>query len=164
MAISAVLPISAQALVTGELADRVADVITVIVIIFVPMAGIYLFWKVHILPEQVAEKRQHPQKDAIRILCLLSLVFGGLLWPLAWIWAYSKPVLHKIAYGTDKYRADEERNPVPDSTVKHRLDMLRDEIERLSDQGAAPEDVALLKRDLARLEEKLVPTPRPETH
>ena len=25
-------------------------------------------------------------------LCLLSLVFGGLLWPIAWLWAYTKPV------------------------------------------------------------------------
>jgi len=33
---------------------------------------------------------------------LLSLVFGGLLWPIAWLWAYSKPVLYKMAYGTDK--------------------------------------------------------------
>ena len=29
----------------------------------------------------------------IRTLCLLSLVFGGLLWPIAWLWAYTKPVL-----------------------------------------------------------------------
>jgi hypothetical protein len=36
---------------------------------------------------------------------LLSLVFGGLLWPIAWLWAYTKPVLHKLAYGTD---VDEE--------------------------------------------------------
>jgi hypothetical protein len=28
-------------------------------------------------------------------------VFGGLLWPIAWLWAYSKPVFHKMAYGTD---------------------------------------------------------------
>ena len=57
---------------------------------------------VHILPEKIAHKRHHPQFEAIRTLCLLSLVFGGLLWPIAWIWAYSKPVMHKMAYGTDK--------------------------------------------------------------
>ena len=66
---------------------------------------ITLFWMVHILPEKIAHKRHHPQFEAIRTLCLLSLVFGGLLWPLAWIWAYSKPVMHKLAYGTDKARA-----------------------------------------------------------
>src|SRR4030095_15884568 len=62
----------------------------------------------NILPEQIAHKRHHPQFEAIRTLCLLSLVFGGLLWPLAWIWAYSKPVMYKLAYGTDKHVQDEE--------------------------------------------------------
>ncbi len=28
-------------------------------------------------------------------------LFGGLLWPIAWLLAYTKPVLHKMAYGTD---------------------------------------------------------------
>ncbi len=61
-----------------------------------------LFWLVHILPEKIAHKRHHPQKDAIQTLCLLSLVFGGLLWPIAWLWAYTKPVSYRLAYGTDK--------------------------------------------------------------
>jgi hypothetical protein len=56
----------------------------------------------HIMPEKVAEKRKHPQAKAIQCLCLLSLFFGGLLWPIAWLWAYSKPVLYKMAYGTDE--------------------------------------------------------------
>src|SRR4029453_17736874 len=63
---------------------------------------IALFWMVHVLPEKIAHRRHHPQFEAIRTLCLLSLVFGGLLWPIAWIWAYSKPVMYKMAYGTDK--------------------------------------------------------------
>ncbi|HXS92765.1 MAG TPA: DUF3302 domain-containing protein, partial [Steroidobacteraceae bacterium] len=46
--------------------------------------------------------RHHPQAPAIKTLCLLSLFFGGLLWPLAWLWAYSQPVLYKMAYGVDK--------------------------------------------------------------
>jgi hypothetical protein len=24
------------------------------------------------------------------------------LWPLAWLWAYSKPTLYKLAYGKDR--------------------------------------------------------------
>ena len=84
-----------------ELVDVVADYLALFVIIFVPMVLIGLFWMVHILPEKVAYKRGHPQADAIKTLCLLSLVFGGLLCPLAWLWAYSKPVFDKMAYGTD---------------------------------------------------------------
>jgi hypothetical protein len=38
---------------------------------------------------------------------LLSLFFGGMLWPLAWLWAYSKPVLYKMAYGVDSVKPQE---------------------------------------------------------
>ena len=68
---------------TGPFVDTAADVLAWVVLLLVPIAGIYLFWMVHILPEKVAEKRHHPQKDAIQTLCLLSLLFGGMLWPVA---------------------------------------------------------------------------------
>ena len=97
------LPPNAHAsLLSPELEDKLATVIALLVLFIVPVVLIVLFWMVHILPEKIAHKRNHPQFEAIRTLCLLSLVFGGLLWPIAWIWAYSKPVLHKLAYGTDQ--------------------------------------------------------------
>jgi len=97
------LPQSAEAsFFHGETLDKIADVMAWIVLIIVPVTLIAVFWLVHILPEKIAEKRKHPQAKAIQCLCLLSLVFGGLLWPLAWLWAYSKPVLYKMAYGTDE--------------------------------------------------------------
>ena len=96
------LPHSAHAsLFKGEALDTVANIMSWIVLFVVPIVLISVFWLVHILPEKIAEKRKHPQAKAIQCLCLLSLFFGGLLWPLAWLWAYSKPVLHKLAYGTD---------------------------------------------------------------
>jgi CBS domain containing-hemolysin-like protein len=95
----------------GEMLDQVADVMTWVVLIVAPIVGILLFLLIHILPEKIAEKRQHPQAKAIQCLCLLSLVFGGLLWPLAWLWAFSKPVLYKLAYGTDKVAHDEDDTP-----------------------------------------------------
>jgi len=95
---------------SGEAVDTVADYLTIFILIFIPIGGIYLFWMVHILPEKIAERRGHPQADAIKTLCLLSLVFGGLLWPIAWLWAYSKPVLHQMAYGHDQ--VDHHGNPV----------------------------------------------------
>ena len=85
----------------GETLDTVANVIAWFAFIIVPPVLIGVFLLVHILPEKIAEKRHHPQLGAIKCLCLLSLCFGGLLWPIAWLWAYTKPVLHKIAYGTD---------------------------------------------------------------
>jgi hypothetical protein len=96
------LPTRAHAsLFHGETLDAIANGISWVVLIIGPIIGIAIFWMVHILPEKIAEKRRHPQAKAIQCVCLLSLCFGGILWPLAWLWAYTKPVLHKMAYGTD---------------------------------------------------------------
>src|SRR5688572_33420790 len=113
---------------SGEFVDTMADYIAIFVLVFVPALLIYLFWMVHILPEKIAERRHHPQADAIKTLCLLSLFFGGLLWPIAWLWAYSKPVLHKMAYGTDRVvpgaevrvASDTEVRVVPETAVVER--------------------------------------------
>lgn len=94
-------PAAHASLFSGDTLDAVANALAWIVLFIAPVVAIAVFWMVHILPEKIAEKRKHPQAKAIQTLCLLSLVFGGLLWPLAWLWAYSKPVLHKMAYGTD---------------------------------------------------------------
>ena len=85
----------------GDALDAVADVVAWVALVVGPIVVIVVFWLVHILPEKIAEKRRHPQAKAIQTLCLLSLFFGGLLWPIAWLWAYTKPVLHRMAYGTD---------------------------------------------------------------
>ena len=87
---------------SGPIVDTIADYMAIVVLFVVPALLIYVFWMVHIMPEKIAERRGHPQADAIKTLCLLSLVFGGMLWPLAWLWAYSKPVMYKMAYGTDR--------------------------------------------------------------
>jgi hypothetical protein len=99
---SMALPAQAHAsLFHGETLDAIANGISWVVLIIAPIIGIVAFWLVHILPEKIAHKKMHPQTRAIQCLCLLSLCFGGLLWPIAWLWAYTKPVLHKMAYGTD---------------------------------------------------------------
>jgi CBS domain containing-hemolysin-like protein len=99
---AALVPQSAHAsMFHGETLDSIANGIAWVALVIAPIIGIVLFWLVHILPEKIAHKKKHPQTRAIQCLCLLSLCFGGLLWPLAWLWAYSKPVLYKLAYGTD---------------------------------------------------------------
>jgi CBS domain containing-hemolysin-like protein len=95
-------PAAQASMFKGEALDKAADVLAWVVMIVVPIAGIWLFWLVHILPEKIAEQKGHPQAPAIKMLCLLSLVFGGLLWPIAWLWAYTKPVMYKLAYGVDR--------------------------------------------------------------
>jgi len=140
---------------TGPLVDTAADVLAWVVLLLVPIAGIYLFWKVHILPEIIAEKRHHPQKDAIKTLCLLSLLFGGLLWPIAWLWAYSKPVMYKLAYGTDKHE-DFYKEAAPGvPAAAQEIARLRADIERLTAMGVDADDLRAVKRELAKLESRL---------
>jgi len=137
-----------------ELEDKLATFLALFVIFVVPVVLIVLFWMVHILPEKIAHQRHHPQFEAIRTLCLLSLVFGGLLWPIAWLWAYSKPVMYKIAYGEDKH---------PDALAGHddaipadaavRVATLRDRIARL-EQRVPPRELDVLRADLDALEAK----------
>jgi CBS domain containing-hemolysin-like protein len=98
----------------GDALDAVADVVAWVALVVGPIVVIAVFWLVHILPEKIAEKRRHPQAKAIQTLCLLSLFFGGLLWPIAWLWAYTKPVLHRMAYGTDvDEHEDHEHHTAP---------------------------------------------------
>ena len=146
-------------LLSGEALDTAANVLSIIVIIIVPIVAIALFWMVHVLPEKIAHKRHHPQRDAIQTLCLLSLVFGGILWPLAWIWAYTKPVLHKLAYGTDKhedYYAHLVTEPGA-GTADLRSDVrkLRAELDVLVSRGDAPAELAAIRDQLATLEPRL---------
>jgi uncharacterized protein DUF3302 len=148
---------------SGEALDTAADVLAIIILFLVPIVGIVVFWLVHILPEKVAEHRHHPQKDAIKTLCLLSLVFGGMLWPIAWLWAYSKPVLHKMAYGTDKhddYYKELAHNDAPDAlALKQDVERLQHELKVLEKRGALPEELSRVREELDALQPKLVEIP-----
>ena len=153
------LPDRAHAsLLSHEAEDKLATFLAVFILFVVPIVLIVLFWMVHILPEKIAHKRHHPQFEAIRTLCLLSLVFGGLLWPIAWIWAYTKPVVHKLAYGTDKVNHDEEYAGEEGEGGKGeggKGGSLRERLERLEAKGLSDADLKTLRADLDSLEAKL---------
>jgi CBS domain containing-hemolysin-like protein len=127
------LPSSAHAsMFHGETLDSIANVIAWFALIIAPIVLITVFLLVHILPEKVAHKRGHPQLGAIKCLCLLSLVFGGLLWPIAWLWAYSKPVFHKMAYGTDVDHSHQQTGGEESGTTE--LEQLRARVAELEAQ------------------------------
>ena len=128
----------AASIFKGEALDTVADVMSWLVLVIAPVIGITVFWLVHILPEKIAEKKKHPQAKAIQCLCLLSLAFGGLLWPLAWLWAYSKPVLYKMAYGTDKvaHGHEDDAHSSSDKDEADELKQLRKRIAELETKRA----------------------------
>ena len=143
---------------SGEALDTFADILALVVLFVVPVVVIVLFWIVHVLPEKIAEKRHHPQTAAITTLCLLSLVFGGLLWPIAWLWAYTKPVMHRMAYGTDKHddffdeMAEKHRDG---QLLREEAFHLREELEAMEARGALPPRLRGLKEELASLRTQL---------
>jgi len=143
-----------------EAEDKLATFLAVFVIFFVPVLLIVLFWMVHVLPEKIAHKRHHPQLEAIKTLCLLSLVFGGLLWPIAWLWAYTKPVGYKLAYGTDKHPDyfKEHGLPEPESATAD----IRHRVAALEEHGVPASELDAIRTDLAAIESRLAASDRSE--
>ncbi|MCO5122211.1 MAG: DUF3302 domain-containing protein [Rhizobacter sp.] len=134
-----------------EATDTAAMYLAWFIIFVVPIGGIVLFWMVHVLPEKIAHKRHHPQRDAIHVLCLLSLVFGGLLWPIAWLWAYTKPTMHRMAWGTDKH----EDYFVHMADLAEKGEISAHELQHLHDELEAVESRGSLTPQLRRVRERL---------
>ena len=151
----AVLPAAPAAhasFLSGDALDSAANVLSWVVLTLVPVVGIAVFWMVHVLPEKIAHQRHHPQRQAIQTLCLLSLVFGGLLWPIAWLWAYTRPVAYKAAYGTDKHEdhfAEQLDKAHKGELLAHELDQLESELDAMAARAALPPDLRKLRDDLA---------------
>jgi CBS domain containing-hemolysin-like protein len=142
------------AFLSGDALDTAADWLALIVLFVVPAVIIVVFWLIHILPEKIAEKRHHPQKQAINTLCLLSLFFGGILWPLAWIWAYTRPVAYRMAYGTDKhedYFTERGEKARGGELVAADIEHLRNELDAMAARGQLPPELATLRADLDAL-------------
>ena len=147
-------PAAAHAsLMSPELEDKVATYIAIFALTFVPVALIVVFWMVHVLPEKIAHKRHHPQLEAIKTLCLLSLVFGGLLWPIAWLWAYTKPVGYKLAYGTDKHPDYFKEHGLPEPVSP--TDDIRQRLAALDASSDPANELEAIRADLATLEARL---------
>ena len=136
-------------LLSGEALDTAANVVSWVVIIVVPLVVIAAFFYVHVLPELIAERNHHPQKHAIKTLCILSLFFGGLLWPLAWLWAYTRPVMFRAAYGTEKhedYYVEMGEKARLGQLVREDLVRLRHELDAMAQQGRLPHALLEVRR------------------
>ena len=58
------------------------------VLIFV---GVIIVVNLGKLPGQLAHKWNHPQASAINAMSWIGIATGGLLWPIAFIWAFTNP-------------------------------------------------------------------------
>ncbi len=67
------------------------DYFTFVVLILLTVAGLVGAVFLASLPGKVAADRGHPQADAIRVTGWLGLLTMGLFFPIALIWAYTRP-------------------------------------------------------------------------
>jgi len=153
---------SAQAsFLSGEALDTMANVLSWFVLIVMPFVAIGAFLYVHVLPEVIAERRQHPHKDSIKVLCILSLFFGGLLWPFAWLWAYTRPIGYRAIYGTEKHHdyyvemgEKLREGKLSDAEVEH----LHVELAAMTTKGVLPPELRKLAAEVdARISMQATP-------
>ena len=67
-------------------------IFTFIVLGVIVGSAIVVFVVLGKLPSQIARQRNHPNAEAITIAGWLGVITMGVLWPLAFIWAYTKPL------------------------------------------------------------------------
>ena len=67
-----------------------------VILVVLGFLGVLVFVELGSLPGKKAAQRNHPQAEAINILGWLGLLFGGVGWVAALVWAHAKPVLAPI--------------------------------------------------------------------
>ncbi len=61
----------------------------VLIVLAATVVGVYV--TLTILPGKIATSRKHPRAAAIKVCAWWGFFTGGLLLPIAWIWAYTHP-------------------------------------------------------------------------
>jgi NADH:ubiquinone oxidoreductase subunit 6 (subunit J) len=67
------------------------DIFATIVLILVIATAVGVLVVLAMMPGKIAAQRKHPQAEAIKVAGWLGLL-TGIVWILAMIWAYIKPV------------------------------------------------------------------------
>ena len=132
--------------------DTVAMGLAWFIIFFVPIGAIVLFWMVHVLPEKIAHKRHHPQRDAIQTLCLLSLVSAACCGRSPGCGRTRNRLATAGAYGTDKhedYFREMGEKAQAGELLEHELAHLREELDVMAAKGTLTAELKVLRRDLA---------------
>jgi len=77
------------------------------VLIFV---GVVIVVSLGKLPGQLAQRWNHPQASAINAMSWIGIATGGLLWPIAFIWAFTTPIGTK--FETSSLLKNSDQNPI----------------------------------------------------
>jgi len=69
------------------------DIFALIVLLVLVGAVVAIWVILGMYPGKIARERNHPQADAIAVCGWWGVITMGLLLPVAWIWAYTRPVV-----------------------------------------------------------------------
>jgi Protein of unknown function (DUF3302) len=75
----------------------VLDAFAFVVFAVLIFVGVIIIVSLGKLPGQLAHKWGHPQAAAINAMSWIGIATGGLLWPIAFIWAFTTPFAAKSA-------------------------------------------------------------------
>lgn len=89
------------------------DVFAFIVFAVLIFVGVIIVVGLGKLPGQLAHKWSHPQASAINAMSWIGIATGGLLWPIAFIWAFTTPVGVKLAIKDDHQANSSQANSLP---------------------------------------------------
>ena len=67
------------------------DIFALIVLLVLLATAVAIWLILGMYPGKIARERNHPQAEAIAVCGWWGLITMGLLLPVAWIWAYTKP-------------------------------------------------------------------------
>jgi hypothetical protein len=97
----------------------ILDIFTFIVLAVLLAVVIFIFMKLGELPGKIASNRNHPQAEAITICGWLGVLTLGLLWPVAIIWAYTRPA-----------ESGDKRNDI--DLLSERMNVLEEQLQDLN--------------------------------
>jgi hypothetical protein len=83
----------------------VLDAFAFVVFVVLVLVGVIVVVSLGKLPGQLARKWDHPQAAAINAMSWIGIATGGLLWPIAFIWAFTSP------FGTRSAIKDDRQSP-----------------------------------------------------
>ncbi|QDV24203.1 DUF3302 domain-containing protein [Aureliella helgolandensis] len=69
------------------------DVFAIIILLVLGFALVGVWVLLGMMPGRIARGRNHPQADAVSVCGWWGVITMGLLLPVAFIWAYYKPVV-----------------------------------------------------------------------
>ncbi len=76
------------------------DIFAILVLTVIIASVVYVFVFLGLLPGKIARTRNHPHAEAIGIGSWLGLLFGGVLWAVILVWAYTAPKEIPVGNGT----------------------------------------------------------------